>query len=148
MEEDQVKELKKIRKHRLNVIIIVILIVFVLGVAAFSYFRIITEGRLILRQGKNVKLALDMMDIEYYRENKSVYNPNSPNGLSSGVEQQLYDIVGQTGEVEVLSYDTAERRILYMIYEEENYRVIYKYDDVNGDQWKVDYLMTIFDYSY
>lgn len=148
MEEDQVKELKKIKKHRLNVIIIVILIVFVLGVAAFSYFRITTEGRLILRQGKNVKLALDMMDIEYYRENKSVYNPNSPNGLSSGVEQQLYDIVGETGEIEVLSYDTAERRILYMIYEEEKYRVIYKYDDVNGDQWKVDYLVTLFDYSY
>lgn len=147
MEESQEKELRRIQRKRIQRIIIASITILVFGAMAFTYFHITTEARLSLREGKNVKLALDMLDIEYFGKNKSVYNPNRSDGMESGVEQQVYDIVGQTGEIEILSYDRTERKILYMLYEDDNYRVIYKYDTTNGDQWKVDYLVTIFDYS-
>ena len=137
----------KNKKQIIRTVIIIGLIVFVIGIAAFTYFRITTEGRLALRKGKNVKLALDMLDIEFYREKKTVYNPNRPDGLEQGVRERLNDIVGDDGRFNIVSYDRNKRRIEYMIYEEENYRVIYRYDEDDGDIWKVEYIVTILDYS-
>ena len=137
----------KNKKQIIRTVLIIGLIVFVIGIAAFTYFRITTEGRLALRKGKNVKLALDMLDIEFYREKKTVYNPNRPDGLEQGVRERLNDIVGDDGRFNIVSYDRNKRRIEYMIYEEENYRVIYRYDEDDGDIWKVEYIVTIFDYS-
>ena len=86
MEEMQEKEFKKIRQNKIrNVIGIFVLLLF-LGTIAFSYFHITTQGRLILREGKNVKLALDMLDVEYYGKQKSVYDSEKRNGLAEGVQ--------------------------------------------------------------
>lgn len=137
----------KNKKQIIKTVIIVGLIVFVIGIAAFTYFRIATEGRLALRKGKNVKLALDMLDIEFYREKKTVYNPNRPDGLEQGVRERLNNIVGDDGRFNIVSYDSNKRKIEYMIYEEDNYRVIYRYDEDDGDIWKVEYIVTILDYS-
>lgn len=137
----------KNKKQIIKTVIIVGLIVFVIGIAAFTYFRIVTEGRLALRKGKNVKLALDMLDIEFYREKKTVYNPNRPDGLEQGVRERLNNIVGDDGRFNIVSYDKNKRKIEYMIYEEDNYRVIYRYDEDDGDIWKVEYIVTILDYS-
>lgn len=137
----------KNKKQIIKTVIIVGSIVFVIGIAAFTYFRIATEGRLALRKGKNVKLALDMLDIEFYREKKTVYNPNRPDGLEQGVRDRLNDIVGDDGRFNIVSYDKNKRKIEYMIYEEDNYRVIYRYDEDDGDIWKVEYIVTILDYS-
>lgn len=137
----------KNKKQIIRTVLIIGLIVFVIGIAAFTYFRITTEGRLALRKGKNVKLALDMLDIEFYREKKTVYNPNRPDGLEQGVRERLNDIVDDDGRFNIVSYDRNKRRIEYMIYEEENYRVIYRYDEDDGDIWKVEYIVTILDYS-
>ncbi|MDD6658319.1 MAG: hypothetical protein PUE95_13675 [Lachnospiraceae bacterium] len=147
MEEMQEKEFKKIRQNKIrNVIGIFVLLLF-LGTIAFSYFHITTQGRLILREGKNVKLALDMLDVEYYGKQKSVYDSEKRNGLAEGVQKRVYDIVNQTGEFEILSYDRKEHTILCMVYEREHYRVVYQCDEDGKDQWKVDYLITIFDYE-
>lgn len=147
MEDIQKKEFRKIRIQRLRTVILIVLLMTVFGVIGFTYFHIATEGRLALRTGRNVKLALDMLSIECYGENRSIYSPNRASGMEDGVEQQIYDIVGQTGETRIISYDRSERRVEKLVYEETKYRVVYEYDETNGDQWRVDYLVTIFDYS-
>ena len=117
MEGMQDKEYKKIRRNKIRNMIVIFALLFILGAIGFSYFHITTQGRLILREGKNVKLALDMLDVEYYAKQKSVYDSEKRNGLTEGVTQRVFDIVNQTGEFEILSYDKKERNILCMVYE-------------------------------
>lgn len=147
MEERLEKEIKRSRWHRTWMVIALLLLVLVIGSAAFSYFHITTQARLIFRRGKNVKLALDMLDIELYAKKQSVYDAKKPDKMAAGIEKQVYDIVEQKGKTEIVSYDTAAHKITYLIYEEENYRVIYQYDEENGDLWRVDYLFTLLNYS-
>ena len=146
MEAMQEKEFKKIRRNKIRNMIVIFMLLFILGTIAFSYFHITTQGRLVLREGKNVKLALDMLDVEYYGKQKSVYDAEKRSGLADGVKKRVYDIVNQNGEFEILSYDKKEHTILCMVYEKEHYRVVYQCDENGNDQWKVDYLITIFDY--
>lgn len=147
MEESQKREFRRVQRNRIRTVVILLLAALVIGGAAFTYFHITTEARMALREGKNVKLALDMLDIEYYGENTSVYDPAGQDGLKSGVEERVYGIAEQSGRMEILSYDRAEHKILYMVYETGPYRVLYQYDATDGDRWKVEYLITIFDYS-
>ena len=146
MEGMQEKEFKKIRRNKIRNMIVIFILLLILGAIAFSYFHITTQGRLILREGKNVKLALDMLDVEYYGKQKSVYDSEKRNGLADSIKKRVYDIVNQNGEFEILSYDKKEHIILCMVYEKEHYRVVYQCDEDGNDQWKVDYLITIFDY--
>lgn len=147
MEGMQEKELKKKQRYKIRKMIAIFMFLLIFGAVVFLYFHITTQGRLALREGKNVKLALEMLDVEYYGRQKSVYDPEKKNGLAEGLEKRVYGIAAQTGKTEILSYDKKEHKILSMVYEKEHYRVVYQCDESGNDRWKVDYLITIFDYS-
>ena len=114
MEENGKEEHRKIRRKKIPIFIGLLIVAFLVMGVAFSYFYITTEARLTLREAKNVKLALDMLDIEYYGMGKSVYNPASGDGLSENVEKQVYDIAEQSGRIAIRSYDQMEHKITYM----------------------------------
>ena len=147
MEGMQDKEYKKIRRKKIRNMMEVFVFLLILGAVVFSYFHITTQGRLVFREAKNVKLTLEMLDVEYYGRQKSVYDAEKRNGLTEGVEARVYGIAAQTGRTEILSYDKKEHRILSMVYEKEHYRVVYQLDESGNDRWKIDYLITIFDYD-
>ena len=137
----------KVRHQRIGFVIFAAILALILGGFVFKYFQITTEARLCLREGKNIKLALDMLTIECYGEGSTVYDPKEPDGIKDSVRQQVYDITDNQGSVRLLAYDRSKRQVLQMTYEKDSYRVIYQYDEENKDQWKVDYLVNIFDYS-
>lgn len=147
MEGMQDKEYKKIRRKKIRNMMGVFVFLLIFGAVVFSYFHITTQGRLVFREAKNVKLTLEMLDVEYYGRQKSVYDPEKRNGLTEGVEARVYGIAAQTGRTEILSYDKKEHKILCMVYEKEHYRVVYQLDESGNDRWKIDYLITIFDYD-
>ena len=100
MEGIQEKELKKKQRYKIRKMIAIFMFLLIFGAVVFSYFHITTQGRLALREGKNVKLALEMLDVEYYGRQKSVYDPEKKNGLAEGVEKRVYGIAAQTGKTE------------------------------------------------
>ena len=66
MEGMQDKEYKKIRRKKIRNMMEVFVFLLILGAVVFSYFHITTQGRLVFREAKNVKLTLEMLDVEYY----------------------------------------------------------------------------------
>lgn len=142
--EQKIQKSKLIK--RIGTFLVVILLLLCVGFITFRYFYIVTEGRMALRQAKNIKIALDMLEIEYYGKNKTIYDASKQNGLAKDVETKVNDLVGQEGEFCLHAYNIKKHEILYMTYETECIRVIYR-SDREGDGWKVEYMETIFDYT-
>ncbi len=138
---------KKIRKRKIKTAILIIVCVFLLATPVFLYFRITTEARLAFREAKNVKLAFDMLDVEYYGRGASVFDASALNGMSAGVQQRLDELLEHECDVSILSYSQKNRTVTAFIYTTEHYRVLYRYDAQKGDTWKVDYMIPILEYD-
>ena len=133
--------------NKIKVIIIVILCVFLIATPIFLYFRITTEGKVAFREAKNIKLAFEMLQIEYYGRGMSVYDASATNGLAAGVQERLEEILEHDCNVSILAYNNKERMVTAFIYTTGNYRVLYRYDAVQGDCYDVDYMIRILKYD-
>jgi hypothetical protein len=150
MEKDEDKITKERKQKKLRTFKLVILaavVLLIVGVPVFMSFKIKTEGRLALRQAKNVKLAFDMISVEYYGMGISIYDSSSSNGLTKGVRERLDEVVEEDFDVAVSSYDKNNRKITSFDYTNANYMVRYVYDSTKGDTWKVYYKYLIYDYD-
>lgn len=138
---------KKIIWKRIKIFLLVAGLLLLVGTPVFLYFRLSTEGRLALRQAKNVKLQLEMIDIEYYALGKSVYDVSGNHGLSDGVLERVRSFMENSCEVSITSYNRSTRTVLGFIYTNDKYQVIYSYDEEKGDCWQVNYILKLKEYD-
>jgi hypothetical protein len=135
--------LKKV--HQIKMILLVVLIAAIIGVPAFAYFRIRSEARLALREAKNVKLAITMLDIEYYGQGSCIYDSSQANGLKNGAEEEIWDTLGFQGQIILQSYNKSKRTVNAMVYTNDHYQVTYYNDSQEGDSWEVRYFIKVLD---
>ena len=128
-------------------IVIVIAIIFLVGAVAFSKFAIDSKARNMFREAKNVQLAMDMLSIEYYGKDMSIYDGNKRDGLAEGVAERIEALSGEKGEIFVTSYNAKRREITGFVYERGMYRVTYRKDKEGMMHWDVDLLINVFKYE-
>jgi hypothetical protein len=133
------------RLHIIKRILIVAVILIIVCIPIFAYFRISSSAHIALREAKNVKLTMEMLDIEYYGQGSSVYDGDRKNGLKKGVEDEIWNMLEHGGDVVLQSYNKKKRKITGFTYANQHYQVIYNYDDENGDSWQVRYFINIID---
>lgn len=143
--EDKNRRKEYFRKFK-NVLLMLLLLL-VIGVPTFTYFKVTTDGRFALREAKNVNMAFQMLSIEYYGKDISIYNPYSSNGLNEGVAERLADVTENRGDIRLLSYDRNTRKVHKFTYETDNVRVTYSLREDGTNEWKVDYLWNIWIYD-
>ncbi len=136
---------KKARLRQIKIILLVFVILAIIGVPIFACFRISSGAHIALREAKNVKLAMQMLDIEYYAEDTSVYDAERPDGLKKGAKERIDDILEQDGEVLLQAYNQKSRSIQAFTYTNDHYQVVYTYDKEEGDTWKIRYFFTVMD---
>lgn len=141
------REQWKVWLRKIKIVLLVLLIVFVISVPIFLYFRLSTEGRLALREAKNVNLQLQVLDIEAYANNSSVYNPNTPGGLTKSDLNRIQDFMGYPFELKITSYNKKLRKVTGFVYQRGHYQVVYNYDAEKGNDWTVNYLFKILEYD-
>ena len=73
--------------------LILAVLVFVL-LAGFFVFKVHSEGRMALREAKNIRLALATADIEMYGRGKTIYSPEMHDGLEEGVMEAVERYAG------------------------------------------------------
>ncbi len=128
----------------LKFFLILAVAVFVL-LAGFFVFKVHSEGRMALREAKNVRLALVTADIEMYGAGKTIYSPETATGLADGVMAAVERYAGVREGVTLLSYDRENREVKMFTYKTPHYMITYILTD-SGDEWFVDYLWRIFVY--
>jgi hypothetical protein len=137
------KERMKRRIQQIRNIVLIVLVLALVGTPIFAYFRIKSDAHLALREAKNVKLTLEMLDIEYYANGKSVYDSSKQNGLRDGVEKEITKLLENDGSVILQSYSRKKRTVQAFTYTNNHYEVIYYNDKEQGDTWKVHYLIEV-----
>ncbi len=139
------KEYNKIVRKRIRIAVMIVLLVVVLFVVLFNYFKITHNGRTAFKEAKNVKLALNMLDIEYYSKGKCVFEPDKKHGLSKESIERIKGVVENDGVVDIISYDYELKLVTGFTYQIDNYKVTYRYED-GEDKWDVDFFINLYDY--
>ena len=134
---------ERISLWRIFKIFIVLLGVLIIGTALFLSFKIRRNAKISLREAKNVYLALNTTDIEYYASGKCIYDPTRPYGLSEGVANEVKRLVDNEGAYRILSYDKATRQITGFCYWNDGYQVNYSNYDGNS-VWEVSYFFRLY----
>lgn len=118
----------------------------IIGCAVFFFFKIRVESKNALREAKNIRMALLTTDIEYYAQEKCVYNPDKKNGLEDGVAEKVDTLMDPEGKYSITSYSYKKHEVTGMTYRKGNYYVLFSKD---GDYitWDVTYLMKIYHFD-
>lgn len=101
--------LKNRRRGRFKVVLIVLLVLLVFGTPVIIYFRISADGRIALREAKNIKLSFQMISIEYYAMGDSIYDNTRASGMGEGVRERIDEILELKGSIKITSYDIGNR---------------------------------------
>lgn len=147
VQKEMEKDYKRARIRRFVYIAVTIIVVLILSLPLFTYFKIQTGSHLALREAKNIKLAFELLSVEYYADNKSVYNPRSVNGIDDNIKERVLETTEEKGDIRILSYNKNKRAVEAFVYETDKYQVTYRIDENGEEHWTVKYLWTVEDLS-
>ena len=127
--------------------IVIIMVALILSVAGFFLITLRSRGREVLRNAKNVNLALMNAEIEQYGRGSRIFDPSKPDNLAEGVKQEVKNIAGVDGDFNLTSFDAAKGRVTGLSYFEDGFFASYEYDPQTGDHWSVSYLLKLLDFK-
>lgn len=115
----------------------IILILVIAFTIAFRQFKIYSNARLALREAKNIKLSLEVVNTEYYGIGTSIYDDTVEGNIRKGALSHVERLQGElNGSVKLTGYDTLKRIITGLEFENEDYVVRY-YKNGKDDVWQV-----------
>lgn len=127
-------------------VVLIILAIIIVGLCVFFFFKTRTEAKNVLREAKNVRMALRTTDIEMYAREKTIYDPNKVDGLADGVADVVESLVQPEGTYAITSYSYKKHEMTGMTYRKGHYYVIFKSTDT-GINWDVVYMMRIYQFD-
>ncbi len=148
-EENEIlqRDIRKALFRRIMLYIIVIAALVVVAVFVFRQFKIYSNARLKLREAKNIKITLEMLNTEYYAAGVSIYDEKADGNLRKGALTYVERIQGELkGSVKLTGYNSSKRQITGLEYETEDYIVRYS---VTGDSdvWQVCLIKELLSYD-
>ncbi len=134
---------ERINFGRIIKIVLVLIGVLIICAAVFFSFYIRVNAKQCLRDAKNVFMALNSVEIEYYAQGKSIYDPTKYSGLAPGVKDEVTRLVDNEGQYRLLAYDEKAHQILVLQYRNSFYEVNYYYSPTETT-WEVNYMMNVY----
>jgi hypothetical protein len=139
-ESDNISLQRDIRRaffRRIAIYVVVILALVIFATFVFHQFKIYSNARLKLREAKNIKMSLEMVNTEYYALGLSIFDETEKGNIRKGAYAYVERIQGDLeGTIKLTGYDSSKRIITGLEYETEEYIVRYTKNDENGE-WKV-----------
>lgn len=109
-------------------IIVIIFIVLLVLALIFLWFEHSTQSHLALREAKNAKMAMEMLDKEYYAKDQCIYDKTTIYGLSDESIEKIKELTNKNGTVYLKVFDMESRRVMKFMYRNKRYQVIYQND--------------------
>ncbi len=145
--EERESEYKRLDRIRVKNVLLALLIFLVIAAPAFLYFSISTQAHLALREAKNVKLATNLLAVEFYGTGSKLFDRSSLDGMTDTVRNRLMEVTRGEGTIRLMGYDAGEKEITAFIYEAGHIRVTYKKPVGGSELWTVDYIFRVAQYD-
>lgn len=140
--------LRKLLKSNKIKVLLLILLLLLLSIPVVMYIRFATQTRLVLREAKNVRLALQMYDIEAYAHNSTIFDGSRNDGMKDGLQQKIKEYLELDDcHITLTAYDGKEHKVLGFIYERKHFQIIYEYNKKTGDSYQFNYILKIKTYD-
>lgn len=140
------RDIRRAFFRRIMIYIGVILALVIVVTYAFHQFKIYSNARLKLREAKNVKMSLEILNTEYYAAGISIYDDTAEGNLRKGAKAYVEKIQGELeGEVKLTGYDSKNRIITGLEYETKDYIVRYIRNG-EEDTWTVSLIRELLTY--
>lgn len=143
-----IDKIRHVRWDRVWRVFSIVLLVVLLASVSFIYFMIKTESHRALREAKNITRYFELLSVEYYAKDMTVYSSASSDGLSIGVAERLEMLAGEPVDVKITSFNRASRTVRGFVYENEKYRVVYAMDKDGKESYDIDRMLHIATYDY
>ncbi|GEM_PF-1474329 len=131
-----------------NVIIITVVIigVVILAIYTFRSFKLYSEARIALREAKNIKMTLEVADLEYYSIGSSIFDDTAEGNIRKGAYDYVNKIQNNPeGFMKLTGYDSQLRKITGFEYETEKYIIRFSHNS-DGDKWQIFQIKELLDY--
>ena len=132
--------------RRIIIITVVIVGLILLALFAFRSFKVYSDARLVLREAKNIKMTLEVADLEYYSMGVNIYDETAEGNIRKGAYEYVNKIQGNPeGFMKLTGYDSQSRKITGFEYETEKYIVRFSHN-ADGDKWQIFQIKELLDY--
>ena len=137
------KEQDKINLGKIFTVILVVAVALFVCYVLFTFAKIRAKGNEALREAKDIKFALQAVDVEYYSFESDIYNAEAPDGFEDGVKDKVNQTASFSGDnYELTGYNLRKREITGLRFQYGKFLITYK-SNSSGDYWSVDYLFNI-----
>ncbi len=126
--DKQVEGTQFYKRGRLSAVLRIILITVVvfICVSILSFWLIADIGaRHAYKEARDIRRALRAVGVEYYGDTTSIFDPDSPDGLTEGAADKIKDLSTRTGDVFLYEWDDLANAPVRFEYRTGLYRVIY-----------------------
>ena len=129
--------LRKMFIRRVIVVALILTAIIIAITIAFNQFKLYSNARLALREAKNVKMTLEMVDLEYYGAGINIYDESAEGNIREGALAYVKKMQGNPeGTIKLTGYDSKKRKITGFEYELKDFIVRYTSNE-DGDCWQV-----------
>lgn len=125
----------RIRKN-INFIVVLCMAALIL-LWCYTYMNYRIEARTLLRQAKNIELAIRLTAIEYYGYGSTSYDSSTESGLNKEAEKEVVKHTDAEGQIRVLGWDEEANAPVSFIYQEGKMIVFYTLGEDGEPDWQI-----------
>lgn len=117
----------KLSKSFKVTIIIITLAIFCLSPVSY-YYDNFTRSRLVLDEAKNIQLAMRLLSIQYYGQDRNIYQPGEPYGMTEDTIKEIQQLSGAEGEITLVYWNSSKGLPGKFFYKTDSFLAVYEYN--------------------
>ena len=121
----------------LHILLILIILIIVLSPVTWFYDNHI-EAKSILMDAKNIQLSMRLLNIQYYGDDRNIYEPGTENGMAKDTLEEIKHLSDTQGDIILVYWNWEDNLPGKFYYETDDFLAIYEYDAIRREPtWEV-----------
>lgn len=105
-----------------------ILFIFIILCPIVYHFNITSMARITLMDTKNIQLAMRLLSIQYYGQDRNIYQPGEPYGMAEDTIKEIRQLSGAEGEITLVYWNSSKGLPGKFFYKTDSFLAVYEYN--------------------
>lgn len=115
----------------------IIIITLILCPVAY-HFSNNSMARITLMDAKNIQMAMRLLSIQYYGQDRNIYQPGEPYGMTENTLHEIEYLSGANGEITLVCWNYDKALPGKFFYQTDSFLVVYEYDAKRDEpEWSI-----------